>query len=66
MHTSEPRPPDFARLDDSALISRRRAIRMALERLPPYSPAHQRLTAWYDLSTLEIDARARDAWARTS
>jgi hypothetical protein len=53
---------DFTQLDDSALISRRRAMRAALGRLPPFSDAHRRLTAWYDISTLEIDQRARQAW----
>ena len=60
MTTSE--EANFADLDDSALISRRQAMRAALEKLPPFSDAHRRLTAWYDISTLEIDQRARQAW----
>ena len=58
------KPVDFTQLDDSALISRRRAMRTALERLPPFSDAYRRLTAWYDISTVEIDQRARQAWMR--
>lgn len=65
MHASEPQTPDFTRLDDSALISRRSAMRAALGRLPPHSLSYRRLSAWYDLSTLEIDDRARKAWARS-
>jgi hypothetical protein len=56
---------DFAKLDDSALISRRAEMRAELERLPPASPAHAALTAVYDKSTQEIDVRARRAWARS-
>jgi hypothetical protein len=56
---------DFAKLDDSALISRRAEMRAELERLPPVSPAHTALTAVYDKSTQEIDVRARRAWARS-
>ena len=56
---------DFARLDDSALLSRRAEMRAELERLPPASPAHAALTAVYDKSTEEIDVRARRAWARS-
>jgi hypothetical protein len=55
---------DFTKLDDSALISRRSAMRAALEKLPAFSDAHRRLTAWYDLSTIEIDERARKAWTK--
>ena len=53
---------DFAKLDDSALLSRRAEMRAELERLPPASPAH---TALYDTSTQEVDVRARRAWARS-
>jgi hypothetical protein len=56
----------FTNVDDSALISRRRAMRAALEKLPPFSEAHQRLSAWYDISTLEIDQRARQAWTQST
>ena len=57
---------DFTRLDDSALLSMRAAMRAQLERLPPASPGHAALTALYDKTTEEIDDRARRAWARTS
>jgi hypothetical protein len=54
----------FTQLDDPALFSRRAEIRAELERLPPESPVHAALAALYDLSTEEIDARARAAWSR--
>jgi hypothetical protein len=57
---------DFARLDDSALLSMRAEMRAELERLPPGSPDHAKLTALYDTTTEEVDDRARRAWARTS
>lgn len=38
-------------------------MRAELERLPPYSPGHAELAALYDLSTQEIDERARRAWS---
>jgi hypothetical protein len=40
-----------------------RQARAELERLPPHSPGHAELAAQYDQSTLEIDDRARRAWA---
>jgi hypothetical protein len=54
---------DFAALDDSALLSWRAEVRAELERLAPRSPGHAELTARYDVSTLEVDERARRAWA---
>jgi hypothetical protein len=57
---------DFARLDDSALLSLRAKMRAELERLPPGSPGHTALTALYDKTTEEVDNRARRAWTRTS
>jgi hypothetical protein len=57
---------NFALLDDSALLSRRAEMRAELERLPPSSPGHAALTALYDLSTEEVNNRARKAWSRTS
>jgi hypothetical protein len=57
---------DFTQLDDSALISRRAEMRAELERLPPASSAHAALAALYDLSTEEIDDRARKAWSAAS
>jgi hypothetical protein len=57
---------DFTTLDDTALLSRRAEMRAELERLPPASPGHAALTALYDKSTTEINARAREAWTRTS
>ena len=57
---------DFTQLDDSALLSRRAEMRAELERLPPASPDHAVLTARYDRSTVEVDARAREAWSSAS
>lgn len=62
MSTSE--EPDFSQLDDSALISLREQLRGELERLPPRSPSHAELAARYDLTTAEINERARAAWSR--
>ncbi len=58
--------PDFTRLDDSALISRRAQMRAELERLPPHSAGHDALSRAYDASTGEVNARARAAWTRAS
>jgi hypothetical protein len=55
---------DFSQLDDSALISLREQMRGELERLPPRSRGHARLVARYDLSTAEINDRARAAWSK--
>jgi hypothetical protein len=57
---------DFTLMDDSALLSRRAEMRAELERLPPASPGHAALAALYDLSTEEINERAREAWAAAS
>jgi hypothetical protein len=57
---------DFAQLDDSALLSKRAEMRTELERLPPASPDHAALAALYDLSTAEINERARQAWSKSS
>jgi hypothetical protein len=57
---------DFTQLNDSALLSRRAEMRAELERLPPASPGHAALTALYDKSTAEINARARQAWSRAN
>jgi hypothetical protein len=65
MQDSE-RMTDFAKLDDTALLSVRARMRAELERLPPHSPGHVELSARYDLSTQEIDDRARDAWSVAS
>lgn len=54
---------DFAGLDDSALLTIRAQMRAELERLPPHSPGHAELSARYDLSTLQVNDRARQAWA---
>ena len=62
MSTSE--DPDFSQFDDSALISLREQMRDELERLPPQSPVHAELAARYDLTTAEINERARAAWSR--
>jgi hypothetical protein len=58
--------PDFSHLDDSALISMREEMRGELERLPPGSRDHAELAARYDLTTIEIDERARAAWSKTN
>jgi hypothetical protein len=62
MHDSD----DLAALDDSALLSRRAEMRAELERLSPASPARAALAALYDLSTEEVNARARKAWSRAN
>jgi hypothetical protein len=54
---------DFTLLDDSELLSRRAEMRAELERLPPASPDHAALSALYDESTEEVNARARKAWS---
>jgi hypothetical protein len=56
--------PDFSQLDDSALISMREEMRGELERLPPRSSDHAELAERYDLTTAEINDRARAAWTR--
>ena len=58
--------PDFSQLDDSALISMREEMRGELERLPASSRDHAELAARYDLTTSEIDERARAAWSKTN
>jgi hypothetical protein len=58
--------PDFTKLDDSALISRRAAMRTELERLPPHSVGRDMLARAYQDSTDEIDDRAGKAWTRAS
>jgi len=55
---------DFAALDDAALLSWRVEARAELERLAPHSSAHAELAARYDVSTREVDDRARRAWSR--
>jgi hypothetical protein len=57
-------PPDFTKLDDSALLSARAQMRAELERLPLNSAAHAALVRVYDTSTAEVNDRARRAWAR--
>ena len=57
---------DFTQMDDSALLATRAEMRAELERLPPTSPDHAALTALYDKTTEEVDARARRAWTRAS
>lgn len=59
-------PPDFTRFDDTALLAWRAKARAELERLPPASPGHARLTKLYDESTYEVNERARRAWSRAS
>jgi hypothetical protein len=62
MSTSE--EPGFNQLDDSALISLREEMRAELERLPAFSPDRAELATRYDLTTVEINERARAAWSR--
>jgi hypothetical protein len=57
-------PPDFTKLDDSALLSMRAEMRAELERLPANSAAHTTLIRIYDASTEEVTDRARKAWTR--
>lgn len=59
-------PADFSRLDDTALLVWRAEARTELERLPPASPGHARLTELYDESTYEVTERARRAWSRAN
>ncbi len=56
-------PPDFTALDDSALLSLRAQMRAELAELPPSSPELAALTRVYDVSTAEVNERARKAWA---
>ncbi len=56
--------PDFSQLDDPALIRLREQMRGELERLPPRSPGHEELVVRYDLTTAELNERARAAWSR--
>jgi hypothetical protein len=57
---------NFARLDDSALLSKRAEMRAELERLPSGSPGYAALAAVYDQSTVEVNDRARRAWSRAT
>lgn len=57
---------ELAALDDSALLTWRAKARAELERLPPHSPGHAELAARYDLSTQEVDDRARTAWSASA
>jgi hypothetical protein len=59
-------PAGFSRFDDTALLAWRAEARAELERLPPASPAHARLTELYDESTCEVTERARRAWSRAN
>jgi hypothetical protein len=61
---SSVQPPDFTRLDDTALLSMRARMRAELERLPENSAARAALIRVYDASTEEVTERARKAWAR--
>jgi hypothetical protein len=57
---------DFTRFDDTALLAWRAEARAELERLPPASPGHARMTELYDESTFEVNERARRAWPRAN
>ena len=41
-------------------------MRCELERLPPHSVGHTELAARYDLTTAEINERARAEWSRAT
>jgi hypothetical protein len=60
-----PGDADFSQLDDSTLLSRRAEMRAEMERLPQASPGRVALAARYDISTQEVNDRARRAWALT-
>jgi hypothetical protein len=53
----------FTQLDDSTLLTWRANARAELERLAPASPDHAALSALYDISTEEVNDRARRAWS---
>ena len=55
---------DFEALDDPELFSRRAEMRAELEHLPQGSASHIALTSLYDLSTLIVNDRAREAWSK--
>jgi hypothetical protein len=55
---------DFGRLDDTALLIVREQMRAELAVLAPHSLRHAKLAARYDVSTAEINERARAAWAK--
>jgi hypothetical protein len=57
---------DFARMNDSELLGWRAETRAELERLAPGSPGHAALTACYDVSTAEVNDRARRAWSKAN
>jgi hypothetical protein len=57
---------DFTQLDDSTLIGMREVMRAELGLLPPHSSGHALLSARYDLSTAEMNERARVAWAKST
>jgi hypothetical protein len=63
MPTSE-ETADFSAMTDSALLERRAEMRQQLALLSPQSPEHLRLTFLYDVSTEEVNERARAAWSR--
>ena len=58
------RGTDFGHLDDTALLTARARMRAELELLAPHSSRHAELIARYELSTAEVNERARVAWAR--
>jgi hypothetical protein len=58
--------PDFASLDDSALLTAREQMRAELQRLPPHSAYNASVSARYDASLDELVKRARRAWTQAS
>jgi hypothetical protein len=66
MRDDEPAKADYARLDDSALIARRREIRERLDREPPdmadLLQVHHLLTTEVIRRTIALRRQAREEW----
>jgi hypothetical protein len=54
---------DVVAMDDPTLIAERGRIRAEIEGLPPRAPQRRQLEMLYDVSSQEIDHRARAAWS---
>ena len=65
-HPPEVHMPDFAKLDEPALIAERRRVREQFERLPARSAERIDLEALLDLITTELNHRAAVAWGEGS
>ncbi len=55
--------PDYAAMDDAALLDARAGIRGKLFDLPEGSAERISLQVLYDAATVEFDKRARAAWS---